>query len=69
MLDSLGVPGPSLAEGDLIAGAVIVAKIVDTDGAVRLSVCWSDGMSWVERIGMFRAAEQIDLCDIPMSDA
>lgn len=60
-LDGMAVTA-SLDESDLVAAAVVVLKVVDADGGVRLSVAWSDGMSWIERLGMLHAAE---LCERP----
>ena len=60
LLDSLGVE-VTRDEGDLFAGAVVLLKVVDADGGVTLRTCASPGLSWIERVGMFRAAEQSDL--------
>lgn len=60
ILDGLGCQA-TLADGDLVAGAVVLLKVVDTDGTVRLTTCWSEGMSWIERLGMLRASEQGEL--------
>jgi hypothetical protein len=62
IIDGLGCK-PTLKDGDLVAGAVTVMKVVEPDGSVRLSICWNEGMSWLERIGMLRAAEHMDLPD------
>lgn len=60
LIDSLGVKG-TLAEGDLCTDAIVLMKVIDPDGDARLSVVWSDGMSWIERVGMLRIAEKIEL--------
>lgn len=60
LLDALGVTHDP-DEGDLITDAVVVLKVIDTDGVVALRTTHSDGMSWIERIGMLRVAEHIDL--------
>jgi hypothetical protein len=60
IIDGLGCSA-SLEEHDLIADAVVIMKVIEPDGSVRLSIAWSDGMSWIERLGMLRAAEHIDL--------
>lgn len=59
LIDSLGVTRTE-KEGELISGAIVLLKVVDAEGDVALSVAWSDGMNWIERIGMLRAAEQIE---------
>jgi hypothetical protein len=51
----------TIEEGDLVAAAVVVLKIVEPDGTVRLSTTWSDGLGWIERLGMLRAAERVEL--------
>lgn len=56
LLDSLGVvhsPEP----GDLIAGAVVLLKVVDTDGDVTVRQVTSDGLGWLDRLAMLRVAE------------
>lgn len=60
IIDGLGCD-PSLNEGDLVAAAAVVLKIIEPDGSVRLSIAWSDGLGWIERLGMLRAAEHMDL--------
>lgn len=60
LLDSLGVKH-SPNEGEIISDAVVLMKVIDADGRVSLRTAWSDGMSWIERIGMLRAAERAQL--------
>lgn len=60
IIDGLGCT-PSLEEDDLVAAAVVVMKVIEPNGTVRLSISWSDGLGWIERLGMLRAAERIDL--------
>ena len=60
LLNSLGVVH-SPDDGELIAGAVVLLKVVSSDGEVVLRSCSSDGMSWIERLGMLRAAEHVEL--------
>ena len=55
LLDRLDVKA-TIDPDDLPAGAVVLLKIIEPDGAVRLQVSWSDGMSWLERRGMLAAA-------------
>lgn len=59
VLDSLGVEA-TVSEGELVAGAIVLLKVIDTDGDTRLSVSHSDGLGWIERCGMLRVAEQIE---------
>lgn len=60
IIDGLGCE-PTLEDGDLVAGAVVVLKVIEPNGNVRLSITWSDGLGWIERLGMLRAAERIEL--------
>jgi hypothetical protein len=36
--------------------ALVLIKVVDADGGVRLSLAYSDGMDWITRLGMLTAA-------------
>ena len=58
ILDNLGVE-LDLGEGDLIASALVLTKIIKPDGTVTLGYAQSDGMCWIEGIGMLTAG-----CDI-----
>lgn len=60
LLDSLGIEHHPDA-GDLVASAIVLLKVIDTDGDVTIRTLSSDGLSWVERIGMLRVAEQVEL--------
>lgn len=60
LLDSLGVMH-SPEEGDLVASAVVLLKVLAEDGDVSLRIVASDGLSWIERLGMLRAAEHVEL--------
>jgi hypothetical protein len=58
VLDSLGIEA-TVAPDELVAGALVLLKIVETDGATRLSVA-HQGIGWIERVGMLRVAETIE---------
>jgi hypothetical protein len=60
ILDGLGCT-PTFEQDDLVESAVVVMKIVEPDGTVRLSITWSDGTSWIERLGLLTAAKHLDL--------
>jgi len=62
LLDSLGIEH-SPEEGELVAGAIVLLKVIDPEGRTALRLAWSDGLSWIERCGMFRVAEQQELTD------
>lgn len=55
-LDRLGVTHAH-APGEEVTGAIVLLKVVDEDGVVALHAVWSEGLSWLERIGMLREAE------------
>ncbi|NYV73194.1 hypothetical protein [Streptomyces sp. UH6] len=58
-LDALGIEA-TLDEGELLAGAVVLLKVIDGDGDVRMSLAYSDGLSWIERTGMIHVAETME---------
>ena len=55
LLDSLGVTS-TIAPDDLPVSALVLLKVVNANGGVRLSAAWSDGMDWITRLGMLTAA-------------
>lgn len=59
VIDALGIRA-ALSEGELVSGAIVLLKVIDTDGDVRLSVLHSDGIGWIERAGMLRVGELIE---------
>lgn len=59
VIDALGVTA-TLDDGELVAGALVLLKIIETDGSTRLSCAYSDGLGWIERAGMLRIAEVLE---------
>lgn len=59
IIDGLDIRA-SLAEGALVAGALVVLKVISPDGEVTVAIVW-EGINWMERVGMLRSAEQIEL--------
>lgn len=59
VLDSLGITA-TLEDDELVAGAIVLLKIIQADGQTRLSMANSDGLGWIERAGMLRLAETIE---------
>ena len=55
LLDSLGVTS-TIAPDDLPVAALVLLKVVNANGDVRLAAAWSDGMDWITRLGMLTAA-------------
>jgi hypothetical protein len=58
LLDSLGVK-LDLDEGDLIASTVVLAKVVKEDGTVTLAYGHSEGMCWIEGVGLITAGSDV----------
>ncbi|QKW31521.1 hypothetical protein HUT11_35760 (plasmid) [Streptomyces seoulensis] len=58
ILDGLGTT-IDLDEGDLVASAMVIAKVIEPNGDVSLSFCLSEGLSWVEQNGLLASAQQI----------
>lgn len=59
IIDALGVEA-TVENGELVAGAMVLLKVVQEDGDTRLSMTYSDGLGWIERAGMLRIAETIE---------
>ena len=55
LLDNLGVAA-AIAPDDLPVAALVLIKVVDADGGVRLSLDYSVGMDCITRLGMLTAA-------------
>lgn len=64
LLDALGVCH-SPDDGELIAGGVVLLKVIDSDGEVSVRQVSSDGLNWLERGAMLRVAE---LTERPVND-
>lgn len=62
VIDGLGITA-SVTEGELVAGAIVLLKVLQADGQVRLSMCHSDGLGWIERAGMLHVAEAVETGD------
>jgi hypothetical protein len=58
-LDNLGVT-QELSDGDLITDALVLTKIVGPDGRVQLGIATSEGMSWLDKLGLAHAYLQVD---------
>lgn len=63
LLDSLGIEA-TLNADELAGGAVVILKVIQADGEVRLSMAYSDGLGWIERVGMLRVAESLETTDL-----
>lgn len=47
-----------LADDDLVADVVTIARIIDPDGGERVCMGYSEGLSWVMTFGMINAARE-----------
>ena len=65
IIDQLGVTA-DIDAGDLVASAVVVLSVlVEGDDNPRVSICNSEGLSWIQQAGLLRLAERI--CSEPPS--
>ncbi|MEU1327248.1 hypothetical protein [Streptomyces microflavus] len=58
ILDGLGA-SIELDDGDLVASALVIAKVVDSNGEVSLALSTSKGLSWIDQNGLVMSARQI----------
>ena len=58
ILDGLGTT-IDLDEGDLVASAFVIAKVIEANGDVSLAIASSEGLSWIEQNGLLASAQQI----------
>lgn len=59
LIDTLGVAN-AVREGELVADAVVILKVLDEDNDIQLRLAWSEGISWIERLGMLNVALMLD---------
>jgi hypothetical protein len=60
LIDQLGVK-QQIDPDEKICGAVVLLTVEEPDGHLSLRCAWSEGMTWIERIGILRAAERAEL--------
>jgi len=60
LIDQLGVR-QRVEQDETVCGAVVLLTVEEPDGHLSLRCAWSEGMSWIERIGLLRAAERAEL--------
>lgn len=58
ILDGLGV-SIDLADGDLVSDVVIIAKVIDSDGNVSVSISSNESLSWLDELGLISAASDV----------
>jgi len=60
LIDELGVH-QQIDPDESVCGAVVLLTVQEPDGHLSLRCAWSEGMTWIERIGLLRAAERAEL--------
>lgn len=55
LLDSFGVVA-ELDDDDLVSDAVVLLKVVSTDGQVALTIACTPSLDWISQAGMLHAA-------------
>lgn len=60
LINSLGCTGETLADDALVTDAIVLLKCVKPDGGVVLYMAHSQGMSWIERLGMLDVAQHAE---------
>ena len=71
ILESLGIDIDNIGPSDLIASAVLLVRVIEEDGTEFVGHYSSDGLSFVEKVGMLRVAERMTLGqinDLPNGD-
>ena len=58
ILQAQGIEDFDLEDGELIAGVIVIAKVIDADGDTCLRSKWTPNLPWFERIGILRVAER-----------
>lgn len=64
VLQALGINIDNLDKTDLIASAVLLVRVIEEDGSEFVGHYSSDGLSFVEKVGMLRVAERMTLGQI-----
>ena len=62
LIDSMGITH-EVRPGEKVSGAVVLLTVEEPDGHMSRRCAWSEGMTWVERLGLLRAAERAELPD------
>ena len=62
VLDAQGIE-IRLPEGHLVSGAVVIMRLIDSDGRAYAKQAWSDGMDWISRRGLIEVARDAERVD------
>jgi hypothetical protein len=60
LIDAMGVTH-EVGPDERVCSAIVLLQVEEADGHHSLRCAWSEGMSWIERIGLLRAAERAEL--------
>lgn len=60
LLDARGITA-SLDDGDLVADALVILRVVREDGTSYVREAWTTGMDFVARRGLIETARDIEL--------
>lgn len=60
IIEAMGV-SHQVRPDEQVCGAVVLLTVEEPDGHLSVRCAWSDGMTWIERIGLLRAAERAEL--------
>jgi hypothetical protein len=60
LIDAMGITH-EVGPDERVHGALVLLQVEEPDGHLSLRCAWSDGMTWIERIGLLRAAERTEL--------
>lgn len=55
-----------LGEGDLVASAMVIAKVIRADGSIGLAITSTDGTDWLDRLALVTAANEMIRTDTVM---
>jgi hypothetical protein len=58
ILDGLGNT-LELEDGDFVVSALVIAKVVDKNGEVSLTLSTSEGLSWIDQHGLLASAQLV----------
>lgn len=59
VLDASGLQA-TLRDGELVDGAVVVMRVIDSEGRSRVSMAWTDGLDFIVRRGLMEIARDVD---------
>ncbi len=64
VLPRLDLPGLLLGEGDLVAGAVLLVKVINEGGTTYMQSRASTSVSWMEVVGMLQSGLEAAMRDV-----